>query len=73
MDSVCALVIGMAGSGKTTFLNQFQQLSKNFSKSQQPAFTMNLDPAVYYLPYQPTIDIRKHIDYKKTMKDQGLG
>jgi len=34
---------------------------------------INLDPAVYSLPYKPNIDIRKDIDYKKVMKDHGLG
>lgn len=34
---------------------------------------MNLDPAVYELPYQPQIDIRDTVDYKKVMSDYKLG
>lgn len=34
---------------------------------------INLDPAVYNLPYTPDIDIRKTVDYKKTMKEHKLG
>jgi len=30
---------------------------------------INLDPAVYKVPYKPNIDIRDHVDYKKTMKE----
>lgn len=64
MESICAIVIGMAGSGKTTFISQLNQKSN---------MKINLDPAVHYLPYVPNIDIRKDIDYKKVMKDHGLG
>ena len=34
---------------------------------------INLDPAVSFLPYEPDFDIRKIIDYKKTMKEYKLG
>ena len=42
------------------------------SNSQFP-YLVNLDPAVQFLPYTPDFDIRKHVDYKKTMKDYKLG
>mgnify|MGYP002474177313 CR=1 FL=1 len=41
----------MAGSGKTTVVNQLKNRMKD-------AFVVNLDPAVYDVPYFPDIDIR---------------
>jgi GPN-loop GTPase len=71
MESSCVLVLGMAGSGKSTFMNQLLIQSSNWNK--QNAFSINLDPAVYQVPYQSNIDIKKYVDYKKVMKDHGLG
>ncbi|EGD81492.1 XPA binding protein 1 [Salpingoeca rosetta] len=38
-----------------------------------PCYVLNLDPAVYQLPYEANIDIRETINYKAVMKDYGLG
>ena len=46
---------GMAGSGKTTFL---QRLNSHFHENQIPGYIINLDPAVTKLPYGANIDIR---------------
>lgn len=41
---ICLIVLGMAGSGKTSLV---QRLSTNVNKP----YTVNLDPACYNLPY----------------------
>lgn len=121
-DTPVCLVLGMAGSGKTTLVDAlsayledpegnndkddndmditdeidrveqpFSSLSidsvnstmeistsdsdndKTNEKTTDPVFVLNLDPAVHDLPYEPNIDIRDTIDYKKVMKDYKLG
>lgn len=37
------------------------------------AYVINLDPAVYELPYEPNIDIRDTIKYKDVMREYSLG
>jgi GTPase SAR1 family protein len=75
------LTIGMAGSGKTTFVHRLaMQLLKPFpvdikerSISLLHPFLVNLDPAVLDMPYSPDIDIRDTIPYKETMEKYKLG
>ena len=67
---VCCIVIGMAGSGKTTLM---QRLNAETHMAGQPAYIMNLDPAVTHLPYGPNIDVRDTVNYKEVMKQYGLG
>ena len=62
------IVIGMAGSGKTTFMKQLSVKSLYKYPEDLPPFLINLDPACYKLPYKPKIDIRKKFGYKKVMK-----
>lgn len=64
------LVIGMAGSGKTTLVHRISMhaLSKN-----EPVHVTNLDPAVLEVPYDPDIDIRDAVPYKDTMAKYQLG
>jgi GTPase SAR1 family protein len=59
-----------AGSGKTTLM---QQIYSYLHKKQQPPYMVNLDPAVTNLQYQPNIDIRDSVNYKKVMEEYGLG
>mmetsp|Transcript_42403 Transcript_42403/g.120244 ORF Transcript_42403/g.120244 Transcript_42403/m.120244 type:complete len:100 (-) Transcript_42403:1128-1427(-) len=78
------LVIGMAGSGKTTFLHA---LSQHLSgEGRQRVYTINLDPAAVDVPYTANIgticsaiprvalleyncvDIRDTVKYKEVMK-----
>lgn len=66
----CLIVLGMAGSGKTTFV---QKLTEHLTVAQSPAYVVNLDPAVRELPYQPNIDIRDSVNYKEVMKRYSLG
>ncbi|KAI0562318.1 GPN-loop GTPase [Gracilaria domingensis] len=124
LTPVC-LVLGMAGSGKTTLVDAFSawleeddlsqssqgteedaqsqddsqlnrqivdamnslqlQQSASLSQSEAPAqhaqpllpgdgsYIINLDPAVYELPYEPNIDIRDTIKYKQVMSNYSLG
>ncbi|PSC68999.1 GPN-loop GTPase 1-like isoform X1 [Micractinium conductrix] len=64
------LVIGMAGSGKTTFL---QRLNAHLHASQHPGYIVNLDPAVMHVPYGAHVDIRDTVNYKNVMKQYSLG
>ncbi|KAG0139967.1 hypothetical protein CROQUDRAFT_693249 [Cronartium quercuum f. sp. fusiforme G11] len=68
--SVCIICIGMAGSGKTTFV---QRLNSYLHTINKPPYILNLDPAVAKLPFQANIDIRDTVDYKEVMKQYRLG
>ncbi|VAH08621.1 unnamed protein product [Triticum turgidum subsp. durum] len=68
---VVVLVIGMAGTGKTTFMHRLvchMQASTNMR-----GYVLNLDPAVMTLPFGANIDIRDTVRYKEVMKEYGLG
>ncbi|KAM9563302.1 GPN-loop GTPase 1 isoform 1-T2 [Guaruba guarouba] len=67
---VCVLVLGMAGSGKTTFV---QRLAVHLHGQRCPPYVINLDPAVHDLPFPANIDIRDTVKYKEVMKQYGLG
>ncbi|NXL52117.1 GPN1 GTPase, partial [Podilymbus podiceps] len=67
---VCVLVLGMAGSGKTTFV---QRLAAHLHGQHCPPYVINLDPAVHDLPFPANIDIRDTVKYKEVMKQYGLG
>lgn len=64
------LCIGMAGSGKTTFV---QRLNAHLHARQTPPYLINLDPAVLQVPFGCNIDIRDSINYKKVMENYNLG
>ncbi|KAJ7426236.1 GPN-loop GTPase 1 [Willisornis vidua] len=64
-SSVCVLVLGMAGSGKTTFV---QRLAAHLHGQRCPPYVINLDPAVRDLPFPANIDIRDTVKYKEVMK-----
>ncbi|KAI5476865.1 protein of Ras GTPase family [Pseudohyphozyma bogoriensis] len=64
------LVIGMAGSGKTTFLQRCNSYLHSISS---PPYVLNLDPAVTHLPFDANIDIRDTVDYQEVMKQYNLG
>ncbi|CAF0745902.1 unnamed protein product [Rotaria sordida] len=67
---VCILVLGMAGSGKTTFI---QRINAYLHGEQTPPYIVNLDPAVHELPYPCNVDIRDTVNYKQVMKKYRLG
>ncbi|GAA5980506.1 hypothetical protein JCM10908_001673 [Rhodotorula pacifica] len=64
------IVIGMAGSGKTTFM---QRVNSYLHSRDQPPYVLNLDPAVIHLPFEANIDIRDTVDYAEVMKQYNLG
>nr|XP_023694557.1 GPN-loop GTPase 1 [Paramormyrops kingsleyae] len=67
---VCLIVLGMAGSGKTTFV---QRLTAFLHTKKSPPYVINLDPAVHEVPFPANIDIRDTVNYKEVMKQYGLG
>lgn len=68
-DMCCLIVLGMAGSGKTTFVKKLSQ----FKRSEYKPYVINLDPACKETPYPVNIDIRDTINYKEVMKQYNLG
>ena len=70
MNRTNLIVIGMAGSGKTTLI---QRLVAYLHSTKNPPYVLNLDPAVLHLPYGANIDIRDTVDYKGVMNSYGLG
>ncbi|XP_015377603.1 PREDICTED: GPN-loop GTPase 1 [Diuraphis noxia] len=67
---VCLIVLGMAGSGKTTFVSKLNTYLRQFKRA---PYLINLDPACKNMPYTPNIDIRDSVKYKQVMKNYGLG
>ncbi|KAL6541266.1 GPN-loop GTPase qqt2 [Orobanche hederae] len=67
---VIIIVVGMAGSGKTTFLHR---LVCHTMASNIRGYVVNLDPAVMTLPFGANIDIRDTVQYKEVMKQFNLG
>ncbi|KAF3918500.1 hypothetical protein ABW21_db0205545 [Orbilia brochopaga] len=64
------MVVGMAGSGKTTFM---QRLNAHLHQKKEPPYIINLDPAVKNVPFDRHIDIRDSVNYKEVMKQYNLG
>lgn len=64
------ICIGMAGSGKTTFV---QRLNSHLHQKKSAPYVINLDPAVLKVPFGCNIDIRDSINYKKVMENYNLG
>ncbi|TNN17308.1 GPN-loop GTPase 1 isoform 2 [Schistosoma japonicum] len=67
---VCLIVLGMAGSGKTTFV---KKLTEHFMAISSYSYAINLDPAVHHVPYNLNIDIRDTVNFKEVMKQYGYG
>jgi len=70
VNPVVVLVIGMAGSGKTTLMHRINLTMNDLGKK---AYYINLDPAVKTVPYAANIDIRDTVNYKEVMSQYGLG
>ena len=64
------IIIGMAGSGKTTLM---QRLNAHLHETRMPYYMVNLDPAVLETPFGAHIDIRDTVNYKEVMKQYSLG
>ncbi|KAJ1721285.1 hypothetical protein LPJ53_004181 [Coemansia erecta] len=69
-EPVNIIMIGMAGSGKTTLM---QRINAYLHEQKKAPYVVNLDPAVSKLPFQANIDIRDTVDYKQVMKEYNLG
>ncbi|EFX02335.1 hypothetical protein CMQ_2384 [Grosmannia clavigera kw1407] len=67
---VSIVCVGMAGSGKTTFM---QRANAYLHSQKEPPYVINLDPAVLNVPFDSNIDIRDSVNYKEVMKQYNLG
>ncbi|KAI9819007.1 MAG: hypothetical protein M1826_001222 [Phylliscum demangeonii] len=67
---VAVVCVGMAGSGKTTFM---QRINAHLHAKREPPYVINLDPAVRTVPFDCNVDIRDSVDYKEVMKQYQLG
>lgn len=67
---VAVVCVGMAGSGKTTFM---QRINSYLHSKRAPPYVLNLDPAVRKVPFEPNIDIRDSVNYREVMKQYNLG
>ncbi|EHK99783.1 putative GTPase npa3 [Glarea lozoyensis 74030] len=67
---VAVVCVGMAGSGKTTFM---QRINSYLHTQRTPPYVINLDPAVRNVPFDSNIDIRDSVNYKEVMKSYNLG
>ncbi|KAK5123206.1 hypothetical protein LTR85_003405 [Meristemomyces frigidus] len=74
---VAIICIGMAGSGKTTFMQRINahlhQKHQEHPSTIAPPYVLNLDPAVRSVPFECNIDIRDSVNYKEVMKQYNLG
>ena len=73
----CVIVLGMAGSGKTTFVQRLvahlhTKKMRDPEKNKAP-YVVNLDPAVHEVPYPANVDVRDTVNYKEVMKQYKLG
>ena len=67
---LCVIVLGMAGSGKTTFV---QRLVSHLHSKKTPPYAVNLDPACLEVPFPANVDVRDTVKYKEVMKQYNLG
>jgi GTPase SAR1 family protein len=63
-------IVGMAGSGKSTLTAAYIEWLRD---SDHDVLSVNLDPGVTALPYNPDIDARQYVDIEKLMLDYRLG
>ena len=59
------ITIGMAGAGKSTFVNR---INSHLVSRDKPPYVLNLDPAVATTAFEPNIDIRDTINYHEVMR-----
>lgn len=64
------ITIGMAGSGKTTFVKKLEEV---IVEQDRECYVINMDPAVHDTLYEPNMDIRDTIKYKEVMISNNLG
>lgn len=66
----CLIVIGMAGSGKSSFV---RKLNSCLSMADKETYCVNLDPAIQELIFPALLDICDTIKFKPLMQQYGLG
>ena len=64
------IVLGMAGSGKTTIE---QKLEEVIAEKDKESYIINMDPAVVDTLYEANLDIRDTVKYKDVMLSNNLG
>lgn len=64
---VVIITIGMAGAGKSTFVQRINSYLHS-KEPPSPPYVLNLDPAVTSTNFEPNIDIRDTVDYQEVMK-----
>ena len=67
---IVILIIGMAGSGKTTLMHR---INLEMVEKRKRGYYINLDPACADVPFAANIDIRDTVNYKEVMQQYGLG
>lgn len=55
---ICLIVLGMAGSGKTTFVTKLDSYLRQYKRS---PYLINLDPACKNMPYKPNIGMKNYV------------
>ncbi len=70
MGRVAVLVMGPAGSGKTTFCAALMTHIKNIGRR---SFLINLDPAAEEFEWEPTVDIKDLISLQDVMEEMDYG
>ncbi|KAK0501373.1 XPA-binding protein 1 [Armillaria luteobubalina] len=69
---VTIITIGMAGAGKSTFVQRINSYLHS-QDPPSPPYILNLDPAVTHVPFEANIDIRDTVNYQEVMKQYNLG
>ncbi|KAK0467107.1 XPA-binding protein 1 [Desarmillaria tabescens] len=69
---VAIITIGMAGAGKSTFVQRINSYLHS-QDPPSPPYILNLDPAVTHVPFEANIDIRDTVNYQEVMKQYNLG
>ena len=67
------IVMGPAGSGKSTYCHAIQQHAQHQQKFGPPIQIINLDPAAEFFCYEPLLDIRDIISVTDVMEEVQLG
>ncbi|THV02587.1 XPA-binding protein 1 [Dendrothele bispora CBS 962.96] len=81
---IAIITIGMAGAGKSTFVQRINSYLHSHSEPPQsgsedpkvktrPPYIVNLDPAVTNVSFEANIDIRDTVNYQEVMKQYNLG
>jgi GTPase SAR1 family protein len=65
-----AFIVGSAGSGKSMLTSA---LAEYLLEKEQDVCTVNLDPGVLNLPYNPDVDVRAYISVEDIQEEYGLG